>query len=448
MSREPEAVAEQRCGLGQSLANARQAAGLTQAQLADALAYDRSTLAHIERGRGRADDSFWETADRACDANGTLLAAFHELEAVKAEHEQQARQHALVEARAKADRFRDQSAPTGIQAERGDTDVTPTASLDDLRRVVLGGQVDTAPAAPLNERAAHAATREAHRLYQLADYDGAAQLLPPLLLQLTPITADRPVQWARTTAAAYIAAAKLATKQADAGLAWVTADRALRHATDGTHTGLVGAAQYQVACALLRAGHKGDAERVAVDAAEEVAGAAGRRLPPRQSAEVLSVRGALLLLAAILAARQGDDRGALNYLRMARKLAEQLAVDGNWLWTAFGPTNVAIHEMAVHVDLGDTRRALEIGSKIDTDGLPKVLNGRRSQVHLDLARAATQQSDDRLAVLHLLEGERVAAQAISRNEAARSLVKELLGRERRGATPGLRALATRAEVVR
>lgn len=55
--------------------------------------------------------------------------------------------------------------------------------------------------------------------------------------------------------------------------------------------------------------------------------------------------------------------------------------------------------------------------------------------------------EDRLAVLHLLEGERVAAQAISRNAAALSLLGELLARERKGATPGLRALATRAEVL-
>ena len=80
--------------------------------------------------------------------------------------------------------------------------------------------------------------------------------------------------------------------------------------------------------------------------------------------------------------------------------------------------------------------------------MPPSMTTRRSQVHLDLARAAARQGDDRLAVLHLLEGERVAAQAISRNASARSLVSELLARERKGATPGLRALANRADVLR
>jgi hypothetical protein len=57
--------------------------------------------------------------------------------------------------------------------------------------------------------------------------------------------------------------------------------------------------------------------------------------------ETLSVRGSLLLLLAIVAARRGDQNAAQDVLREASQLAEQLGCDGNWLWTAFGPTNVA-----------------------------------------------------------------------------------------------------------
>lgn len=453
MAREPEGVAERRRTLGQRLAAFRQAADLTQAQLAAALAYDRSTLAHVERGRSRADERFWRLADDACAASGALLAAFHDLEAAKAEHEQLVRRHHLAEARAKADWFHAQGASaTPATQQRAPADVTTGPNtLDDLRRVVLGQRLDASIPSGWGSSAAAAATREAHRLYQLADYDGAARLLPALLIQLDQATVDPVNQteaWAHTAAAAYIAAAKLATKQADAALAWVTADRALRLATDSAHAPLTGAARYQVACALLRAGHEHDAEQVAVDAADDMAGAMAGRSRPQQAAELLSVRGALLLLAAILAGRRGDSPDALRYVRQAREIAEQLARDGNWLWTAFGPTNVVIHEVAVHIDLGDTKRAMRMGASIDTNRLPKVLNGRRSQVHLDLARAAARQGDDRLAVLHLLEGERVAAQAISRNASARSLVGDLLAREHRGATPGLRALAARADVLR
>jgi len=55
--------------------------------------------------------------------------------------------------------------------------------------------------------------------------------------------------------------------------------------------------------------------------------------------------------------------------------------------------------------------------------------------------------EDSLAVLHLLEAERVARQAVSRHATARRLLTALLARERRAATPGLRALAARAGLL-
>ena len=60
---------------------------------------------------------------------------------------------------------------------------------------------------------------------------------------------------------------------------------------------------------------------------------------------------------------------------------------------------------------------------------------------------AAGQADDALAVLHLLEAERVAEQAVSRNASARTLINILVARERRSDTPGLRALAARAGLL-
>ena len=114
---------------------------------------------------------------------------------------------------------------------------------------------------------------------------------------------------------------------------------------------------------------------------------------------------------------------------------------------SYGPTNIAIHELAVHVALGDSRTTLQLGENIDTDALPTVLLGRRSQVHLELGWASVGQGDDSLAVLHLFEAERVAQQTVSRSSTARALLSTLLTCERKGATPGLRALADRAGVA-
>jgi DNA-binding XRE family transcriptional regulator len=405
-----------------SLSTARKAAGYTQEQLAEALHLERSTIVRWEAGQHVPQPYLWPKLGRLLSLSRDQLREMFTPS--------------------------ERPAATSVPSTPDNHAARHHATLDSLRQVVLGRRRTEALPTSFDATAAKAATREAHRLYQSADYDGAAGLLPTLLWQLECLTDSKDAQadsrsLAQITAAAYIAAAKLATKQADAGLAWVTADRALRQAQKSEHQGLVGAAQYQVACALLHAGHDAHAEQVTTSTAEDMAASP----KTTQHQETVSVHGALLLLSAILAARRRDRAEAEQYLQRAWQLAEQLAVDGNWLWTAFGPTNVAIHEVAVRLDLGDTDQAVQLGAVIDTDRLPSVLAGRRSQVHLDLARGAVQQGDDSLAVLHLLEGERVASQVISRNAMARSLLETLLARERTGVTPGLRALASRADVL-
>jgi hypothetical protein len=75
-----------------------------------------------------------------------------------------------------------------------------------------------------------------------------------------------------------------------------------------------------------------------------------------------------------------------------------------------------------------------------------VAAGRRAQVHVDLARAWVQTArDDRQALLHLLEAERLGANVVRFNHAARDTVAVLL--QRRPRTPGLAALAERAGVA-
>jgi Helix-turn-helix domain len=114
MAREPEALAALRRALGERLVICRQAANLTQGQLAQAAICDRTTVAHIEKGRSRADGRFWQAADDACSAGGALLAAFHEFHAAKTEHVQQVRETELAEARAKVASFGMTQPGTGL----------------------------------------------------------------------------------------------------------------------------------------------------------------------------------------------------------------------------------------------------------------------------------------------------------------------------------------------
>jgi DNA-binding XRE family transcriptional regulator len=435
VAREPEAIAERRRALGAQLATFRLAADLTQGQLARVVFRDRTTLVHIEKGRARADERFWRAVDQACAADGVLLAAFLELEAAKAEHEQRGHEQRLVAVRAKV----------AVQQGLADGNVArvEVPALDHLRQAVLGRAAGGVPDSDGSDSRCtvqiEAGIVQAHRLYQFADYDATSRLLSLVLPRAGSAIPSS------LKAAAYLAAAKLATKLGDAGLAGVCADRCLRFATEAERPGLVGIAQYQVACALLAARHLAVAEQIAATAAEDLASVCRETAPT--SSEALSVRGALVLLLAVVAARRGDGPAAKRYVRDASQLAERLGRDDNLLWTAFRPTNVAIHELSVCVALDEIHGAFQLSETLDADRLPPVFRGRRSQVHLELARASAGQGDDSLAVLHLLEAERVASQAVSRNVVARDLLTTLLARERKSATPGLRTLASRAGII-
>jgi tetratricopeptide (TPR) repeat protein len=106
MAREPAEIAEQRRTLGEHLVTFRRAADLTQGQLAQATVCHRTQVAHVEKGRSRADERFWRGADQACNAGGALLAAFHELQIAKAEHEQHRRDQELADVQQRADALR------------------------------------------------------------------------------------------------------------------------------------------------------------------------------------------------------------------------------------------------------------------------------------------------------------------------------------------------------
>ena len=283
--------------------------------------------------------------------------------------------------------------------------------------------------------------------YQSADYLALGRL-PGLIAGAEQVVGattgaeqDRPY---RALAWANLIASKLAAKVGDGTLAWIVADRAASCAMHLSDSALSGVAAYQTACALVKTPHGLDfAEHVAMTAVDHLACHRSHSTPA-----FLSVQGALLLQAAVIAARQGRPDVAGERLDRAGRLANLLHRDGNELWTAFGPTNVQLHRLAVAVELGATKQALQIGDQLDTSGMPQALLSRRAQVHVDLAAAhVVTSSADPQAVLHLLEAERIAPQVIKHNAKARAMLTALLGRERRSATPGLRPLAQRADVA-
>ncbi|WP_245193371.1 XRE family transcriptional regulator [Amycolatopsis alba] len=287
-----------------------------------------------------------------------------------------------------------------------------------------------------------------HRRYQAARYVDVAQRLPSVREAVNALIIDGPVQKRREAlrlqCSLEIVAAKLATKKGDGEASLAAAEQARIAAEDAGDIFGLAAAAYQRACALLRTSSAVDSERIRE--AEELAVSAAAALRD-QDAQSVTWCGALTLISAVIAARRADPVEADERLDHADELARRLGVDGNIGWTAFGPSNVLIHRSSVAVTLNDPHRALTTAEQLDITRLPGGLNGRQAQFHLDSAWAHTQLTEDPQAVIHLLETERVAPELVRANPNARSLIENLLARERRIEVPALRGLAVRAGVA-
>jgi transcriptional regulator with XRE-family HTH domain len=276
-----------------------------------------------------------------------------------------------------------------------------------------------------------AAVPELHAAYQAARYDEVLAALPSLIAALEG-------QHSGLTATGYAVAAKTLTKIGSHDLALITADRAWYAARRSGEQADIGMAVYQVVCALLPTARAALAEELAVEMATRLDG---------ENPAVLSVAGALWLIAAVAAARRIDGAAAEERLDHARQLADRLGEDANHRWTAFGPTNVAIHRVSVAVELGDAPAALAAAAAVDLDRLPEGLRSRRVQVQLDIAWAQAQRRRDAEALVALLEIERTAPQVTRRNVVARDTIRRLLARARGTNGAAVRGLAHRAGVA-
>lgn len=285
---------------------------------------------------------------------------------------------------------------------------------------------------------------EVHRAYQAARYESAAAMLPDLLAAADVFdgyTGKGSRETHLSRCSVYTVTAKLLRKVGEGHLAWLAADRATHAAMEADSAPAQGLAAYEVACALLHNGQREEAERIATVSAERLTVRASSDAP-----DVTSLAGSLWLIGGVIAARRTDRAEAHARLDSAQQMADLLSHDGNFAWTAFGPTNVLIHRATVASELGDPHRVLETAAMVDAEALPPGLNGRRSRIYLDLAWAQTQARNDMEAILHLQQAERVAPESLRYNTIAREQIRELLRRVRRP-SPALTRLANQSGVL-
>jgi transcriptional regulator with XRE-family HTH domain len=287
---------------------------------------------------------------------------------------------------------------------------------------------------------------QANRLYQAAHYEEAGLLLSRLVgdAQRTAReqTGDAGRAAFRILAETYHITAKTLNKVGETELAWIAAERSIPAVEHAETPLLLAASAYQLGHVFLRAGR--------VEQALGVTMAAARALEPGLAAATpahLSAWGALHLTAVIAVARQDDRVAVRQLLGEARATADRLGQDRNDFWTAFGPTNVALHEVSTAVELGDAGEVVRKGEALDPARFSAGLLGRRSQVFIDLARGYTQQRKDAAAVNMLLEAERAAPEAVRYQVIVKEMLRELLKREHRASTPQLRPLAARVGII-
>lgn len=132
-------------------------------------------------------------------------------------------------------------------------------------------------------------------------------------------------------------------------------------------------------------------------------------------------------MGAMAAARSDAPAEARQLLARARQASRQLGRDGNHAWTAFGPTNVAVHDVSIAVELGDVQTAAALAPRVDVRALPVE---RRVRHALEVARIYTMTNQPTEALALVLHAEREAPEQVKYHYIARELTLTWLRRSK------------------
>ncbi|MEU8516355.1 helix-turn-helix transcriptional regulator [Kitasatospora sp. NPDC048722] len=371
------------------------------------------------------------------------------IEALEGGHRQADPQLSVLESAARA---------LGVPIERlisddPGRDCIDATELDALRAVlqrydVVTGAADPDPSEPAP--VADLLARYAHgRLaFQAGHFGALGRLVPDLLVDATRAAArhdgDERLGAYRVLSLTYGLTEAAAAKYGAGDVALVAAHRAVLMGERCGDPVVMASAARQLADAMTHGGQGEAAVAVALGAADRLEAdllAAGP--------DGLSCLGMLYLKAAMAqsgAAELGDDRLALavpGLLDQADEHAERLGYDGNHMWTAFGPTNAAIHRVAAQVQLSAGAEAVATAAAIPAPARAALPRERRAHHLVDLARGHLQAGQRTEAVDALLAAESEAQQEVRCRPRTRALIEDLRTLGAGSAEGRLRALAGR-----
>jgi transcriptional regulator with XRE-family HTH domain len=216
----------------------------------------------------------------------------------------------------------------------------------------------------------------------------------------------------------------LLRKVGDNNLATIAADRGMVAAQQNGHPAVIASATGCLRAVLSAGRHHARAIEMATSAAANLEPVAVRGGSP----EDLSTYGNILLSGAEAAVQAGDGRLSNDFYREADDVARRLGQDANHSFTAFGPTNIAVHRVHAAIVLGDGERAVRMARDLDLTRLP-VLE-RQAHHLLDVAIAYGLIENPESALDSLVAAEQIAPEEVRLDPRARALVDELRRRNR------------------
>ncbi|MGH4027256.1 MAG: helix-turn-helix domain-containing protein [Pseudonocardiaceae bacterium] len=241
-------------------------------------------------------------------------------------------------------------------------------------------------------------------------------------------------------ALAYQCAVAVLTKLGETELAWIASERGLAAAQQADGPLILGSLFRSVTHALHATGHFG----AGVELTKAAAGVLQPYLATRADDCLLSIYGSLFLTGAVAASRAEDRQATTTFLTEAQAVANRLGRDANFMWTAFGPTNVAIHRVSTAMELGDVQIALDLGPRVDTSGLPVE---RRVRHAIEIARAYSARNRRDEALIELLNAEQLAPEQVKYHAISRQLVLSWIRNQRGPRNTRLDHLARRLNLL-
>ena len=270
--------------------------------------------------------------------------------------------------------------------------------------------------------------------FQVSDYQAIGQLLPVLIRQAQAAVWQLNGDDKRTAQAwlawTYQLTAATAFKLGDAQLGWLAADRSIQLAEQTGDLTLIGSAARRVAHALTYTHQSSDAVTLVRSAAD--------RLTPHlrhADAAFISAYGMLLLKGSIAAARLNQAADVRDLQAEALDVATKLGTDRNEHWSAFGTTNVLIHQVSALADMQGGGRVIEAAQTIARPDLMRLPKERRASHLLDVARGYVQCGKREEATTTLLDADHFAPGEVRCRQMTQRLITDLVRSFPHGTSP-------------